>query len=364
MKGNKRLFIIIGTAAVIIIAAIWLLSGGNGEPGSGPHGKKKKGGFKHVLETMGLISPEKALSDYQQLSIYPPNSRPLSMENVDLVHPNRRFETPVPIEEGSDVHYVFTADKYRVIGNETVTFTLTAQEGDKQGADRLPLAVEKAEIRKGADPRKAKPAAALNFEPGERNQYLCEFSPAASFPGASKAGKYYASVKYRVKGEVTSALIPFEYFPENTVPARFTGSFSEEIKEGSLYINAEIEVLRKGFYIIDANLFDQDGEPVAYTISKLELSQGRARVPLLFFGKVLVDSKSKAPYVLKNLRGYRFIEVTAPDAELMDREMIREYEKEYATRSYSKSQFSDKEYDSAEKRRRIDFLEKENIEAR
>ena len=81
-------------------------------------------GYSTVLEEMGLISPQQALQDYKQLSIYPPNSRPLSKENIDLLMPNRRYEQPLPIEEGSDIYYLFTADKYRVVGDDTITFVL------------------------------------------------------------------------------------------------------------------------------------------------------------------------------------------------------------------------------------------------
>jgi len=361
MKGNKKIFIIIGVSAAILVGGIWLLTdGGGSDSDSGRDSGKSR---PSILERMGLMAPEKALEDYIEQSVYPPNSRPLSDKNEDLLHPNARYENLMPIEEGSSIYYLFTADKYHVVGNESITFVLRAQDGNSKNAEKVPVTVHLARITKGHDPKKATFAANLPLAPDDTGTLTCEFVPASALPSQTASARFNAEVKFTAAGEEAEISIPFEYFPEPTIPARFTGSFTEEVKDGSLYINAGIEVFHPGFFISNANLFDTKGEPVAYSIAKLELGRGHTRVPLLFFGKVLRDSSSKPPYVLKNLRGYRFIEVTVPDPELMDRELIRDYDKDHVTRAYSKNSFSDKEWESEEKERRQKFLEKETIEA-
>ncbi|HOT18362.1 MAG TPA: hypothetical protein PLX22_00235 [Spirochaetota bacterium] len=317
-------------------------------------------GYSTVLEEMGLISPQQALQDYKQLSIYPPNSRPLSKENIDLLMPNRRYEQPLPIEEGSDIYYLFTADKYRVVGDDTITFVLIVLRGTKPDSERIPIAITKSVIKKGLNKNKAKYYAELSLAKNTTGDYTAELTCSQSFSSEKKSSAYWAEVEFNAGNEHVEAAIPFEYFPENTIPAKFTGNFKERIADGSLYIDVEIDVLRKGYYIVDANLFDAEGEPVAYTVQKQELQSGKQMVPLLFFGKVLLDKKAKPPLTLKDLRGYRFIEATTPDPEFMDREMMKPYDGEYKTRLHSLQGLSDKEFEDAMKRKRIEFLEKEN----
>lgn len=317
-------------------------------------------GYGSLLEQMGLISPQQALQDYKQLSIYPPNSRPLSKENIDLLMPNRRYEQPLPIEEGSDIYYLFTADKYRVVGDDTITFVLIVLRGTKPDSERIPIAITKSVVKKGLHKNKAKYYAELSLAKNTAGDYTAELSCSQSFSSEKKSATFWAEVEFNAGNEHVEAAIPFEYFPENTIPARFTGNFKERITDGSLYIDVEIDVLRKGYYIVDANLFDADGEPVAYTIQKQELQTGKQYVPLLFFGKVLLDKKAKPPFILKDLRGYRFIEAITPDPEFMDREMMKPHEGEYKTRLHSLQGLSDKEFEDDMKRKRIEFLEKEN----
>ena len=317
-------------------------------------------GYISVLEQMGLISPQQALQDYKQLSIYPPNSRPLSKENIDLLMPNRRYEQPLPIEKGSDIYYLFTADKYRVIGNDSITFVLMVLQGTKPDSERVPVTIHKAVMKKGTNLKTAKYISELSLSKNNVGDYTADFICAEAFSSEKKAGTYWVQVEFKAADEVIDAAISFEYFPENTIPAKFTGNFRDYIKDGSLYIDVELEVYRKGFYIVDANLFDRDMEPVAYTIEKRELQSGKQWMPLLFFGKVLLDQKAKPPFILRDLRGYRFIEATTPDPEFMDREMMKPYDGEYKTK-INVAGLSDKEFEDEMKRKRIEFLEKESM---
>ncbi len=358
IKGiHVALFIII-----VIILIVILITKDNTLDSSIP-GKvpQTTSGYGSVLEQMGLISPQQALQDYRQLSIYPPNSRPLTKENIDLLMPNRRYELPLPIEKGSEIHYLFTADKYRVIDNDAITFVLMVLNGTKPESERVPVNIIKSVIKKGINFNNAKYVAELSLAKNDVGDYIAEIQCAQIFPNEKKSATYWAEVEFKVAGEVIHQAIPFEYFPENTIPAKFTGNFREHIKDGSLYVDVEIEVYRKGYYIIDANLFDNELNPVAYTIEKRDLQTGRQWVPLLFFGKVLLDQKAKPPFVLRDLRGYRFIEATTPDPEFMDREMLKPYDGEYKTRMSSLNGLSDKEFEDEMKRKRIEFLEKESM---
>lgn len=356
--SGKVIGAIIGIVFLTIV--FYILSGNNESKHIQTIAGDSSKGYTSVLEQMGLISPQQALEDYQKLSIYPPNSRPLSRENIDLLMPNRRYEQPLPIEKGSDIYYLFTADKYRVIGDDTITFVLMVLQGTKPDSERIPIAITHSVIKKGNNLKTARYLTELSLAKNTNGDYTVDFNCAQSFPAEKKAATYWAEVEFTIGKEKYDAAIPFEYFPQNTVPAKFTGNFRDYIKDGSLYIDVEVEVFRKGYYIIDANLFDIELEPVAYSIEKRDLQTGKQWVPLLFFGKVLLDKKAKPPFVLRDLRGYRFIEATTPDPEFMDREMLKPYDGEYKTRLSTVSGLSEKEWDDEQKRRRIEFLQKES----
>ncbi|MCX8124890.1 MAG: hypothetical protein N3F66_12120 [Spirochaetes bacterium] len=347
---------------LVTIAIIIYITGSNDQsPSTLSIGQTNSKGYGTVLEQMGLISPQQALQDYKQLSIYPPNSRPLSKENIDLLMPNHRYEQPLPIEKGSDIYYLFTADKYRVIGDDSITFVLMVLEGTKPDSERIPITIIKSIIKKGINYKKAGYISELSLAKNNVGDYTAELVCAQIFSNEKKSGTYWAQVEFKVGSDVVDAAIPFEYFPENTIPAKFTGNFRDYIKNGSLYVDVEMDVYRKGYYIIDANLFDRELEPVAYSIEKRELNAGKQWVPLLFFGKVLLDKKAKPPFVVRDIRGYRFIEATTPDPEFMDREMIKPYDGEYKTKTSNISGLSDKEFEDEMKRKRIEFLEKESM---
>lgn len=357
----KGLHIAVVLILVTIAIIIYSIGSDNQSSPTITIGQTNSKGYGTVLEQMGLISPQQALDDYKKLSVYPPNSRPLSKENIDLLMPNRRYEQPLPIEKGSDIYYLFTADKYRVIGNDSITFVLMVLEGTKPDSERIPITINKAIIKKGINNKKAKYISELSLAKNNVGDYTADLVCAEAFASEKKTGTYWAEVEFKAGDEIIDASIPFEYFPETTIPAKFTGNFRDYIKNGSLYVDVEVDVYRKGYYIIDANLFDKDLEPVAYTIEKRELYSGKQWVPLLFFGKVIIDQKAKPPFVLRDLRGYRFIEATTPDPEFMDREMIKPYEGEYKTKTSDLSGLSDKEFEDEMKQKRIEFLEKESM---
>jgi hypothetical protein len=135
------------------------------------------------------------------------------------------------------------------------------------------------------------------------------------------------------------------------VPARFTGEFREGIENGSLLLEAGVEVRAAGWYVIDCNLYDADGYPLAWTRFKGALAAGAERVPLSFFGKVLRDAAAPSPYSIGELRGQRFVEGRDPDADLMP-----SYRGRYSTRPFPLTAFSDREWDDVSRRARIERL--------
>ncbi|HEX5060932.1 MAG TPA: hypothetical protein VFV99_16305 [Kofleriaceae bacterium] len=277
---------------------------------------------------------EDPLTAYKRINQYPPTSRPLSIHH-DLVTPNRRYESPQHAAKDSDVTFWFSGDKGTIVGDDVLhAFLEVRRDGEpidvrivSATADKLPLTFTKN---------------------GER--YVNELRLADAQYDTS------ATVNVRVEfdyggGMTQEASFPVLYTPKAGVPARFTGTFREAIVNGSLVIYAGIEVKKEGWYLIDANLWAGDDAPVAWTRYKGNLGPSNTEVPLEFFGKVLVDAKSPAPYQVRQLRGARHVENKDPDLENMPF-----FDGTYTTRTYPLSTFSPAEWDSEHKREMIRLL--------
>ncbi|WP_341830639.1 hypothetical protein [Leptospira yanagawae] len=163
------------------------------------------------------------------------------------------------------------------------------------------------------------------------------------------------------------------FFSSPVAPAKFTGKFDDYTKDGSLFIDFEINVIEKGRYTIEANLLTNQDEPIAYARKNQKLEQGKQNVTLMFFGKAIVKRRESGPYKITFLRGELNTDVIQEDLLLkspneVDRilksihddrpkkKVIPLYTGPIETKVYSLSEFSDKHYDSEEKRTRLSEL--------
>ena len=76
----------------------------------------------------------------------------------------------------------------------------------------------------------------------------------------------HLTVNFENEGDESGAKhsLSTHFFSSPVAPARFTGAFREEFREGSLFIAAEVAVTKPGNYTIEANLMDARDEPVAF----------------------------------------------------------------------------------------------------
>jgi hypothetical protein len=295
------------------------------------------------------------LEAYLITSVYPPQSRPLGRFADDLLHPNRRHEDFVPIGDG-ELTVRFTADRYVVHGDEPLVATLEVRRG------AVPVAVEiteafAARYRPGEIPAAAaRLPVELTWQGG---LHVGELSPAA-LPGLRETTAVGVYVELDHGGaDRVRAMFIVHATPAVAIPARFTGDFRDRVEEGSLLVEVGLKVREPGWYLIDCNLFDADDHPVAWTRFKGDLAAGTHWVPLSFFGKVLVDSRSTSPWHLGQLRGARFVEGREPDLD-----GIPMFEGTYHTARYPLTAFSDAPYDSPAKQDRIRLLEEAQRQGR
>lgn len=137
----------------------------------------------------------------------------------------------------------------------------------------------------------------------------------------------------------------------STAPFEFTGRFRESVEEGSLVIYAGVQVGQPGWYKLRALLFNANGDPVAKSIIDETLDGQATEVRFLFFGRVLRQHNKSTSYVLQRVDGYLFEPGVPPP-----RQQVRPIVDAYRTQAYQPQRFSEAEWDSAQKRRRLDML--------
>ena len=292
--------------------------------------------------TAGL-STDDPVTAYRKANVYPPTSRPLTADQLDLLRPGQRHETMRPDDHGAGITYLFTADRYFVIGDETLTATLDV----RRAGQPVPVAIAQA-YAVVIDPTRHPPPIPLSFAPSG-GVLAAQLAPARLDLARQAAIGVYIEFDHGAGRQ--GAHFDFQYTPTRGIPARFTGAFSDAIDAGSLVIRAGVAVDAPGRYVIDCNLFDAADQPVAWSRFKGELAAGVQAADLVFFGKVIVDGHARGPFHIGQLRGARFAPGLDPDLEQMP-----PFPGSYATAAYPADAFSDAEYDSAEKQRMIELL--------
>jgi len=118
--------------------------------------------------------------------------------------------------------------------------------------------------------------------------------PAARAEGL--AGSYLVQVDALTReGAERTAVTGFLY----SVPAsHLTGRFRDQVVEGNLVIEAEIEVLEESRVHLEGTVGTRGGEPLAWAQNATSLAPGRHWLPLTFYGLALAESGRDGPYRL------------------------------------------------------------------
>lgn len=304
-----------------------------------------------TLKDPELIERRRAMVErYRRQSRFPPNSRPLTWSHGDLIEPNRRYERPKTDEDDPGFRYLLTADRYALIGDDSLDVTLQGWRNE----DTVALQHVSAELQV------VQPELGQPVEIGltsERSRMSARLRPSALFDVSETVRARITTRFEDDRGVEHVDSINLEYTPDEAIPARFTAEYTEAIEKGSLRFRVGIDVRTSGYYVVEANLWS-DGEPVAWTREKVDLSEGRDFVELEFFGKAIRESGLDGPYEIGQLRGFRFDEARAPD---MDRVAASDDTVVYRSRAHSVDAFSDHPWDSEEKRRKLSALERATL---
>jgi hypothetical protein len=164
-----------------------------------------------------------------------------------------------------------------------------------------------------------------------------------------------------------------DWYSTPQIVAEFSGNPTDRLEAGHLYIDIPITVYKAGYYIVRANLQENEERKrmVAQSTWEGELSAGAQVVRLQFFGKVINDSGIHGPYVVREIRAQR--DNSPVNAAMLENalksgteikpqkhtEPLMEYIKpaaNYITAGYNAGDFSNDEWQSEQKERRLQYL--------
>lgn len=338
---------------------------------------------RRALEDMagGAVDLDLVLEDYREWAQYPPNSRPLRADHIDVIE-YRSIRTGVqnmPVKANGELREsgyacALEPEFHTVTEGETLrVFLYCLRSGD--GA-RVKVRLSEARLEAKAGERRFTPPVPEGNDSGLHGDnksgdgiYTFVFRPRPE-----DWASMYLTTNFIIVGDDSGFThsLRTQFFSSPVAPARFTGAVTDRVENGSLYASVELAVVKPGEYTIEANLFSGE-EPVGYARTDVKLGGGRQTAELEFFGKVIADAGLAGPYRLVGLRAYLNTDVIQPEmlarspAEVerflntvrddRPKRMVVPYlSGAPETAAYRLDQFSEREYDSPEKRERIQQL--------
>jgi hypothetical protein len=288
-----------------------------------------------------------SIRQYRAITRYPSSTRRLTAESSDLLQPNKRHERRQALPDARDNadrawEVLYTADRYFVRGEEPITISLALWH---EGEPVIPAGVVMVAAPLGASGSDELLALSTERVGSELRALLVANQHWPGHIGEIEVTATFAAPGLR---EQTGRL-SFYFTADDRIPARFTGQFSDDARNGDLAIEVGVDVETAGTYRIEANLFDRTGQPVAWAQSETRLSRGAHDVSLVFYGLAFHDADAVAPYTVRQVRGYRLRRGDSPH-----REDIPTYDGEYETSArYSLANFRSGEYESPHKQRML-----------
>jgi hypothetical protein len=341
---------------------------------------------------------------YQDYAKYPPESRPLNGWNWDLLHPWLTESTPIALVSAQTLREIDALQKSGLSEQDIsqnvavppalamyqfdLNKTILAGTHDEIGArlivtspdegSTLQIHVVKAELI-GDDYFGSPSLGSVPFSCAN-DSTACTFHWSAPSTDRKYWGALELQVTLTVEGREEQFVARQAFYSSPIVAGRFTGSFSERLVNGSLVIDAGVEVQRRMVCFVSANLFSVDQElPVQSVERRMIVDPSMKTISLTFFGKIFRDTAAEGVFRIQDLKAQCenlpypaewFMNSLAHRAELQAfreshqpvMEPARIYfeytPSTYVTQRYAGSDFSDAEWQSPAKSSKLESLQK------
>jgi hypothetical protein len=341
---------------------------------------------------------------YKDYTKYPPDSRPLDSSNWDLLHPWLTDSSPLPMIPNGLAHqmdslrtagfadeeimsrivippgprYQFDMNKTVLAGTEDqLEARLTVTPG--RGFIEPPRVHITKAVLTGDDAFGNPPLGTVSFT-CEDQRPVCTFHWKA--PSAEKQywGVLDLVVDVTVEGAADSFVVRQSFYSSPMVAGRFTGKFQEKLQNGSLIVDVGVAVQKRMACFVSGNLYSVDKEvPAVHAERRMIVDPSMKTIALTFFGKIFRDFGHEGAFRLQDLKTQCenlpyppewFMDSLSHQVELQafqnnppaTREPTRIYfaysNATYTTQRYASGVFSEQEWQSPEKNRKIEAFKK------
>jgi hypothetical protein len=347
-------------------------------------------------------SAKGGIAVFQSYAQYPPESRPLDTSNWDLLHPWLTENAPVslvPVQtirqyealrssglEDEEIaqrvtipsnlpSYQFDINKTILAGTQDqINAQLKVTSAD--GSTPLAAHVIKAELI--GDDYFDSPS--LGSVPFSCNGSNCSFQWKAPSTDKKYWGSLELQVTLTVEGTDDEYVARQSFYSSPMVAGSFNGNFTERLVNGSLVIDAGVNVQNRMVCFVSGNLYSADKEiPVQFVQRRLIVDPSMKSIPLTFFGKIFRDYGYEGAFRLQDLKAQCenlayppewFMDSLAHRAELQafrethqpalePTRIYFEYNNySYLTHRYAVNDFSDEVWQSPAKTWKLEALQK------
>ena len=287
-----------------------------------------------------------AAEQYLELARYPESSRPIRVEEGDPIL-SKRLPTPQTLAgpKGADPRLTVWTSGVSFEPGQTVDLfaKLNLARAGKSLLRKPPLAQITAELIAETTGPLGKLVYADNGRDADRTAndgiYSARFVlPLDRAPVIGYAESIMVKVQARTAaGDVRHAVGGFQYSHPG---AQLTGHFRDGVKEGSLVLSAEVEVLAPGRYHLSSTLANLGGEPLAYAQTAQRLQPGKHWLDLVFYGLIFRERAAAGPY--------RLASITVTSANEMPNALGPVLSNVYTTSAHALSAFTTKSFGNAD----------------
>ncbi|MBL9016166.1 MAG: hypothetical protein JNL83_18405 [Myxococcales bacterium] len=255
-------------------------------------------------------SLRESLATYEAESIYPPTSHRWSAERAGERQP---WNQPFPVEHllddraGQETAVRFVADRHHVEHGQSLTSMIEVVSVARR-TERLPIELRSAIVEAAGTGRTG---IELVYRDDGRDGdavagdriYTNRFVPGAE-PALARARSVRLQVDLEAGGVERLIHLDFTYTPR---PLLELAGVTGDVRDGSLVVTLDLQVVEPGAYQFDADVLASDGTTRIGWITThwQELAAGRTRAELVLFGKVIRDQGIGGPFVIANLHAER-----------------------------------------------------------
>jgi len=290
--------------------------------------------------------------EYRSQAIYPPYSSPiLSVESDPVPKPYQVYPNQVEIElnrEDADDHlqkeiWLLSVWSQKVDFNSYEPVVLFAKMEDSNGKS-VSADFHMSVLSPGG---KEVIIPDLKFDKAREGEsiYRVEFKIPEGTDGAytsiieAHSKLLNKTVKANVGFNISSPLVVL------------THHFRDRIESGSLLIEAEVNVKKKGRFHLRGSLYKGEENPIVEAENAVDLLEGVHWIPLTFYGLAIRKSGWEGPYLLKYLALSRVDTMPAMRAELVNHG--------YSTSVYHSHQFTKQEFQDPDKIKMAEQIERD-----